>query len=186
MNNKLTEQIILHILSNLGVLPATFIDQEATQSLFDKQFLLSEKLSFEVEDGEVLRKNIYGCQISVTDSKEFKMLLADCTQDNDLPEYCLLVQLKESPTFGIYLLFNQLVSDPPDPEAMIAVSADQKHWMPCSPYLQATFLAGMEQIRDLGFGWNKCSEYQDQYQQLLSFIKFHSKFYEVEDEGQEG
>lgn len=185
MNRKLTEQIAYHVLANLGVLPATFISQAGLQSLIDKQFLLPEKLSFETETGEVLRKNVYGCQISVTDSKEFKMLLADCTQDQDLPEYCLLIKLKDSPTFGVYLLFNQLVSDPPDSEVMIAVSADSKHWMPCSTYLEATFLAGMEQLRDLGFNWNKCTSYQEQYQQLLSFINFHSKFYGADDEGQE-
>lgn len=185
MNKKLTEQIVYHIFSNLGILPSTFINLDGTKSLIDKQFLLPEKLKFEIENEEIIQKNIYGCQISITDSKEFKMLLADCTQEKNLPEYALLVQLKDSPTFALYLVFNQLVDDPPETEAMIAVSPDFKHWMPCSPYLQATFLAGMEQLRDLGFGWNKCLDYQDQYQQLLSFIKFHSKFYEADDEGQE-
>jgi hypothetical protein len=185
MNQKLAEQIAYHVLSNLGVLPATFIKQDNLQSLVDKKFLLPEKVSFETEDGELIRKNVYGCQISVTDTKEFKMLLADCTQDEDLPEYCLLVQLKDSPVFALYLVFGQLVTDPPDSEVLIAVTPDNKNWMPCSTYLQATFLAGMEQIRDLGFNWSKCLSYQDQYQQLVSFIKFHSKFYGVDDEGQE-
>jgi hypothetical protein len=185
MNQKLTEQIVYHVLANLGALPSTFVGQKATQSLIDKQFLLPEKVSFEIEGGEIQRKNIYGCQITVTNSKEFKMLLADCTQDKDLPEYCLLVQLKDSPTFALYLVFNQLVSEPTDSEAMIAVSVDKVHWMPCSAYLQATFLAGMEQIRDLGFSWSKCTGYQEQYKHLLSFIKFHNNFYGAEDEGQE-
>jgi hypothetical protein len=184
MNRQLTEEIIYHILSSIGVLPAAFIKQDTLQSLIDKQFLLSEKITFQSETGESIVKNVYGCQMSVTDSKEFKMLLADCTQEADLPEYCLLVQLKDSPVFGLYLLFNHLAENPPDSEAMIAVSSDGKHWMPCSMYLQATFLAGMEQLKDLAFGWGKCTSYQDLYQQMLSFIKFHSKFYEVEDEGQ--
>lgn len=184
MNRSLTEEIAYHILANLRILPSTFVAPSNTQRLVDKQFLLSEKLSFE-EDKQVTSRNVYGCQILVTDNKEFKMLLGDCTIDDDLPEYCLIVQLKDAPVFGLYLAFTRLLEDPPDSEAMIAVSPDKKNWMPCSTYLQATFLAGMEQIKDLGFGWSKCSNYQELYEQLLSFIKFHSKFYGVEDEGQE-
>ena len=185
MNNKLTEQIAYHVLSNLGVLPSDFVDQEVTRSIIDKQFLLSEKISFETTTGEVLRKSIYGCQVTVADAKDLKILLANCTEDKSLPEYCLLIQLKDAPAFAVYLIFTQLSEESLDPEALIAVSVDKKNWMPCNVYLQSTFLAGMEQIRDLCFGWSKCTNYQDQYQQLLSFIKFHHNFYGVTDEGQE-
>jgi len=185
MNQKLTEQIAHHVLSNLGVLPSNFVDQQQTKSVIDKQWLLSEKITFESETGEIVRKNVYGCQVSVTDNKEFKLLLADCTQEKNVPEYCLLIQLKDAPAFAVYLIFNQLVDDPPEPEAMIAVNADKKHWIPCTTYLQATFLAGMEQLRDIGFGWTKCRDYQELYTQLLSFIKFHDNYFGVTDEGQE-
>jgi hypothetical protein len=185
MNSKLTEQIAYHVLSNLGVLPSNFVNQEATRSIIDKQFILPEKISFESETGEVVRKNIYGCQVSVADSKELKILLANCTEDTSFPEYCLLVQLTDAPAFGLYLIFTQHSAEPLDPEPLIGVSVDKKNWMPCSVYLQATFLAGVEQIRDLGFGWAKCNNYQDQYQQLLSFIKFHHNFFGATDEGQE-
>jgi hypothetical protein len=177
MNQKLTEQIAYHILANLGVLPASFIDSKETRSILDKQFILSEKISFETLDGDVFHKNIYGCQIVISDSKEFKLLLADCTQEKDVPEYCLLTQLKDAPAFGVYFIFNQLVADPPNPEALISVNTNNKHWIPCSTYLQATFLAGMEQIRDLGFGWTKCTDYKEQYNQLLSLIKFHDNYF---------
>lgn len=183
MNKELSEQIAYHVMAHLGIFPATFIRQDTLQSMIDKQFLLNEKVSFQLED-ETFKKNVYGCQISVTDSKEFKMLLADCTQNSALPEYALLIQLKDSPVFGIYFLFNQF-KEPIDSEVLIAVCSDKQHWVPCSTYLQATFLAGMEQIRDLGFSWSKCSSYQEQFQHLLSFIDFHSKFYGDGDEGQE-
>lgn len=184
MNRKLTEQIVYHIFAHLGVLPSVFVNRETTKSIIDKPFLLPEKISLENDKGEVIRKNIYGCQARVADSKEFKMLLADCTEDEKFPEYCLLVQLKDAPAFGMYLIYTE--SEEVDPEELIAVSADKEHWMPCSIYLQSTFLAGMEQVRDTGFAWGKCTNYQEQYQQLLSFIKFHHGFYGVSDEGQEG
>lgn len=185
MNSKLTEQIAYHVFANLGVLPSSFINPEQTKSVIDKQFLLPDKITFVTEEGDVLRKNVYGCQISVTDTKEFKMLLADCTQEKNVPEYCLLIQLKDAPAFGVYLVFNQLVDDPPEPEALIAVNTDKKNWIPCTTYLEATFLAGMEQLKDLGFGWSKCNSYQDLHAQLLSFIKFHNNYFGVTDEGQE-
>lgn len=184
MNEKLTEQIVYHVLSNLGILPCNFINVDQTKCLIDNQFLLSEKITFQTDEGILLQKNIYGNQASVTDKKEFKMLLADCTQEKDIPEYALIVQLQDAPVFGVYLIFNQLVSDPPEAEAMIAVNTDKKHWIPCTVYLQATFLAGMEQIRDISSTWNKCKDYKDLHSYLLSFIKFHDNFFEVTtDEG---
>lgn len=182
MNQKLTEEIVYHVLANLGALPSAFVDQETTRSVIDKQFLLPEKLTFEME-GEVLRKNVYGCQIAVG-GKDLKLLLADCGQNNTFPEFCLITQLRDAPTFGMYLIYNGLNVESFDPEAMIAVSADTRYWVPCSTYLQATYLAGMEQLRDLGFGWTKCTAYQAQYAQLLSFIKFHNNYYGAQDEGQ--
>lgn len=183
MNRHLTEQIAYHVLANLGVLPADFVDQNVTKPIMDKQFLLPEKVSFESEDGTTLRKNIYGCQINIADAKELKMMLVDCTEEKNLPEFCLLVQLKDSPLFGLYLIFTGLSNEPIDAEALIAVSTDKTHWMPCSTYLEATFLAGMEQIRDLGFGWTKISDYSDMHKQALSFIKFHHGFCGEVNEG---
>lgn len=185
MNAKLTEEIAYHILSNVGIFPSNFVNQEKSQSLIDKQFILAEKISFETVEGESVHNSLYGCQIGITNDKEFKILLANCTQEKDIPEYALLIQLKDAPAYGIYLIFNRMVEDPPESEALIAVSTDNRFWMPCTTYLQATFLAGMEQLRDLGTGWKKCANYQAQYQQLLSFIKFHDTFFGGSDEGEE-
>jgi len=181
MNRKLTEQIALHILANLGVVTANFVNKESTQSIINNSYLLPEKISFVGEDKE-LRKNIYGCQVSVADAKELRLLLADCTQEKEFPEFALLVQLKDSPAFGLYMIVS---NDKIDSEVLFAVSTDKQSWMPCSIYLQATFLAGMEQLRDIGFGWTKATNYSEQYHRLLSFIKFHHSYYQEEDEGQE-
>lgn len=184
MNPKLTEQIAFHIFANLGVLHADFINHELSKSIIDKTYMLQEKVSFEIE-GKVIRNNIYGCQVTVADGKELRLMLADCTQETDFPEYALMVQLKDSPAFGVYMIYTKKVDEKVDPETLIAVSTDKGIWMPCSTYLQATFLAGMEQIRDLGFGWTKVTNYADLHKQLLSFIKFHQNIYWEDNEGQE-
>ena len=186
MNDILTAEIAFHILANLGVLSSNFVNVETTKSLIDKNYLLPEKIIYQ-QDDQTINKNVFGCQVSITNNKDFKLLLADCTMDKNNPEYGLLVQLKGSPTFGVHLIqdHNYELNDLLSLQAIIAVNSDKKHWIPCSTYLQATFLAGMEQLRDLGSGWKKCDNYKDQYQLLLSFIKFQQQHFGGFDEGEE-
>lgn len=182
MNYQLTEEICYHILANLGVLPSTFVSVQSSRSIIDKQFIIPDKINFQIEDQSV-SKNVYGAQVMITGDKEFKLLLVDNSLD-DVPEYGLLVQMKDAPAFGVYLVFNKLL--PPDQQieaqAMIAVMSED-HWIPCSIYLQATFLAGMEQLRDLCVNWGQVKSYDQQYQNLISFLDFHSNFYGGQDEG---
>lgn len=184
MNYVLMAEIVKHVLANLAVTPSEFVNLERTKSLTSKEFLLKEKLNFETDEGAPLKNNVWGCQISA-EQQEIKILVGDCTQDKNFPEYCLLVQLKDSPAYGLYLMYTEAMEESFNPEPMIAVSVNNKDWMECTTYLQATFLAGMEQIRDLGLSWSKCADYTENYQLMVGFIKFHNSFYEAYYEGQE-
>lgn len=177
------ENIIRHVMANLAIIPSSFVDPDKTKSLMSKEYLLTEKLSFESEE-EVIKNRIWGCQISL-EQQELKFLLGDCSQEKNIPEYCLIVQLKNAPAYGVYLVFNDLVSSQVDSEPLLACTLNGKEWMECQTYLQATFLAGMEQVRDVGLSWNKCTDYKDQYELMLSFIEFHNVVYEAKYEGQE-
>lgn len=178
MNLVLMEHITHHILVNLGVLSATFLDYKKTQSIITKEFLLDQKLLFKNESEDIIKNPIYACQIDV-EQRAFKIMLGVCSQDDNIPEYCLVIQFEGNPAYGLYLVCDPSV----DSEALIAVTANDKDWMPCSTFLQATFLAAMEQLKDIGLGWNKCVDYQKHYEMLLSMIKFHEAYYEVENEG---
>jgi hypothetical protein len=180
MNLNLRAEIVKHIFANFGVIPSKFVN-EKTRSLASKDYLLIEKLSFEDDDG-VIENSIWGCQLSA-DIQEIKILLADCTQEDKSPEYCLLIQLKDAPAYGVYLTFNESFGEQTGSACTIAYSLDSKSWMECSTFLQSTFLSGMEQIRETGLAWNKVTNYQSQYQSLVSFIKYHSSIYEAEYEG---
>lgn len=184
MNLNLRAEIVRHIFANFGVIHSFYVSDK-TQPLNSKKYLLSEKLSFEDEDNDVIQNKIWGCQLSA-DAQEIKILLADCTQEKDHPEYCLLVQLKNAPAYGIYLHLNESFGHQTGSACMIAYSLDSKAWMECSTFLQATFLGGMEQIRETGFAWNKIVNYQPQYQALINFIKYHSSIYEAEEVKYEG
>ena len=181
MNKKLLEEIVKHVFANLAVIPSNFVNIDKSKSIMNKEFLLSKILSFELEGNSVERK-IWGCQIS-SDQKELKMLLTDCWQEKDIPELYLVIQLKDAPAYGVQLTYE------PNPtsfeiqsDTMIACSVNNKDWMVCNTYLQATFLAGMEQLKDLGLKWNKCQDYSKQYDLLLSFIKYHDSCYADESE----
>jgi hypothetical protein len=178
MNKELTNQIVKHIFANLGVLKTGFINMKDSKVLPSKEFLLTDKLIFGDDNG-VTKNNIWGCQIS-SEQQELKILLGDCSPDRNTQEYCLLVQLKDSPAYGLYLIPDS------EEESMIAVSMNGTDWMECFMFLQATFLAGMEQVRDMGFGWSKCLNYKDHLDMMKSFIKYHELVfsYEESDEGQ--
>jgi len=172
MSQLLTEHIIRHIFAKLGIIVDKQVDTSKNQSLMDKTLLLPEKLTFQDDNGDTIQNRVWGCQLSLA-QQEMKLLLGDCSQDKKITEYCLVVQLKGTPTYGLYLV-NSEISEP-----LIAVAVE-KDWMPCSTFLQAYFLAGMEQIKDMLFSWSKCENYKDQYALMLSFIKYHSVLYSGE------
>lgn len=179
MNLALREQIVKHIMAGLAVIPSSHISLNKSKSLMSQEFLLSDKLTFEVDDA-LIKNRIWGCQIS-SEQQEIKILLGDCSQEKNVSEYCLVIQLKDAPSYGMYLVCNDNV----DSEPLLACSINGKDWLECNTYLQATFLAGMEQIKELGLNWNKCKDYKEQYEMMISFIQFHSEIYEEKDEGQE-
>jgi len=181
MNRHLMEAIVRHVFANFVIIPSDFVNFNRSKSLMDKEFLLSDHIPFIGEDGQITKNRVWGCQL-VSDQQEIKIFLGDCSQEKDTPEYALLICVKNAPSYGIYLV----VSEEVDSEPAIGVSMDGKNWIECSTYLQGTFLAGMEQIKDLGLGYTKCLDYKEDLEKLLCFIKFHHSLYEDRYEGQEG
>lgn len=177
MNFTLMEQIIRHVFANLVVVPNQLVDVDKTLSLRDPQFLLPETLAFEDADKKQIKNSVWGCRIAANQSMEgITILLGDCTQYADIPEFCVITQLNDAPAYGLYVVYNDLHPEClPDP--LIAVSVNHKDWMPCDTFLQATFLAGMEQIKNLNFGRTKCENYGTQFELMQSFIRFYSLFY---------
>ena len=180
MNKELLEQIVKHIFANLLVIESPYVNKDLSKSLMTKEYLLNDHLSFDCNDEDkdiVKQNNIWGCQIS-TDNSEFKILLGDCSIDKYVSEYCLLVQLKDSPAYGVYITYTDSVfTEDFITEPLIACTLNSTDWLECNTYLQATFLAGMEQIKELGLSWNKCSNYKDQLNMMKSFIKYHASYY---------
>jgi hypothetical protein len=172
MNLELREQIVKHILANLAIIPSTYVALDKSKSLKGQEFLLPEKINFQDEHGHVLSNKLWGCQFAA-EQQELKILLVDCSTSTDIPEYAVLVSLKNQPMYGVYLVDNSEVES----EALIAVSLNGKDWLEANTYIQSTFLSAMENIKSMGLAWSKCQEYQDNLSHLLQFIKFHSYVY---------
>jgi|SRR5579859_491874 len=172
MNLSLLKEIILHIYSNFKIFPSDYIS-DSTKSLVDDLFLLSEKINIEYDHVSYSGK-IYGCQISIMQNM-VKILLGECTIDKKYPEFAMIIKPKEDLFYALYIRANE--KDPHDSQPMLATSLDGKTWMKCSTYLQGTFLAAMEQLKDTHFSYNKCSEYQDLYKSLLVFLQFYDQCY---------
>src|SRR5258708_31122088 len=138
MNLSLLKEIVFHVYAHFAIFTSDFVNLKTTDSLMNPQFLLKEKISFEVEK-TIYQGQIWGCQITVG-PQEIKILLGDCTLDKEFPEFAMIIQPKNAPSYGLYLIYNTLSSSPKDSQPMIAVSPDEgKGWMQCNAGLQATF-----------------------------------------------
>jgi|SRR5208283_2800769 hypothetical protein len=169
MNKTLLKEIISHVLANFVVIPSDFIDPKLTGSLLDRAYILPEKFCFEADD-ITYENEVWGCQLSALQN-EVKVLatkvIAPCET-----EFVMVVQSKDAPVYGLNLCYNAEAGAEVN-DFTLAVSLDGKDWMECATFLQATFLAAMEQVKDLGSMWQKCSEYKSLYDSLISFVKYH-------------
>lgn len=173
MSNRLSEEIIKHVLSCFGVV-SNDVDKTGL-SLNSKDYQLKETILFDTDEGLVKNK-VWGTQF-IVEQKMFKVILADTSIDK-CREYCLLVHLEGLPYYSLYLSADEELS-----QALIAFSMDGSSWNACSTFLQATFLAAMEQIREGLFLQILCEDYKKEYQSLLDFLKFHGAMFEETYEG---
>ena len=180
MNKPLMQEIINHIFSGFSILSSNYFDNTKFKSLKSEKFLLAEKIFFEDDSGKSLKNNIWGIQFTI-ENNFFKVLLADCSVEKETAEYAMVVSLKDSPSYGLYSAYSLDNSHQIDSCPMIAVSVDKQNWMRCNTYLQATFLAGMENVKELTYAPSYLSDYKKEHELLLSFIKYHSLIYGDDD-----
>lgn len=171
MNQNLTNVICQHILTQLGVIPSNI----NSESLLSNKYLTNHTLVLE-DDGFDLTCPIWGAYLKISD-QEIK-LIATKLGSKDKIEYCLNVISNKFPSYGIYLNYDNY--EPQD--GLISVSPDNEGWMPCQIYLQATYLAAMEQTRDLGLVWYKLDEIKKEIEILKSFIHHREQLWDSEYE----
>lgn len=174
MNYILQNEIIKHILFNLGI-PQ---NSTARETLINQKFLLEKFIQIQSED-QTLNNRLWGCDI-VINQQVLKLLLADCSQNLAQEylsqEYCLIIHFDNCPIYGLYFSFDQNETD--NYKSYVAYKdINSNQWIKCSIFLQATLLAGMEQIKDFLFSCKKCPKYEVEYQALISFINYYVDYY---------
>lgn len=180
MNLNLRFEIVKHIFSSFGVIPSKFVDDSKSHSLTDDKFLLKETIKF---DQNTIAK-VWGCQLSA-ESQELRVLVTGIPSNDSMMELSMLVQLKDNPCYGLYLILDSSTGESVLEENLIACSLDGEQWLECNTFLQSSFLTGMEQVKEIGLTWKKCSDHREEFRKLVSFIEFHQLLYGDTSEGQE-
>jgi len=81
-------------------------------------------------------------------------------------ELYVVSHLEGTPTYGIFYYADECE------EAKIALSLSGKEWSDCNMYLKATYLAAMEQLRDIIIFPEICTEYKNEVAALKSFVNY--------------
>ena len=115
MNPHLTESIVEHVFAHFVIFPSDFVNLDKTHSLMSYDYLLPEKLHFEI-GGKIASHNVWGCQLQMG-VVEFRILLGDCSGP-EANEYAMIIQGKDMPTWGCHFSYD--VDDFSEKEAMIA------------------------------------------------------------------
>lgn len=180
MNKELTNQIIRHVYNCLGVkLPNK---NNKNYSILQDKFLLNRKVSF--EDGD--KKSVWGVNIKVEDEASLQILMADLSE-NSLPEFAMICRLTDSPAYGTYLSYQEYMSEEEEScldRPFIAISVNEGSWSECNTYMQASFLCGMEKLKEISVPFSKIED-ESMVDSLIKFIEFYQDKMEIEDERQE-
>lgn len=176
--SQLTDQILAHIYHSLGIGALTNI------SILSDAFLIPRKISFNI-DGEEKIANLWGAQITI-DNLNFRILCGDFS--SEIKEFALVIKLDNCPTYGCYLSFCEMndnhFTNPSD--GMILFSFKDNHWLISNTYVQATFLAGMEQLKDVGAAWQSLVKYDDLIDNIKTLVEYHDNSFELGEDANEG
>ena len=164
--NKLTNEIINHIFLKLGVINKDL--GQIYSSISDDRYLLNRKITLVDDSEQEFDNNIWSSKLDISLEKDLRFLLADCSIGDS--EYALLISLKDSPEYALYY------SDDPS-QCLISCNLNGA-WIEATMYMQASFLAGMEQMKDLNSPLIENNKYDDLYERLIDFIKYHDEVIE--------
>lgn len=171
MNQNLVNAICKHLADNLGV------TENRKISIMANSFRSKNKIQFKDNQDRNDIAKVWSCQTIVNGSK-FRLMCSnlECSHsDYAEQDYIFVVKLDGCPTYG----FSTTIWERDDFEGFMACQINEDgNWMQATTYLQATFLAGMEQLKDLTSTYDKCSNEEDLFKSLKEFIVYRDLFIE--------
>lgn len=170
MNNNLTNQIIAHIFSNLGLM-----ELKVPTSLMDSKFLTDLTIEYETEDYDETTTHKANVWIAQSTNKDEPLITLTCSKfnnnENEISEpgeIVIFIEIEKCPTYACYLNDDKL-------NGLIAFSIKENIWILADIYTQALFLAGMEKFKDLSFKFDKCKDPKTSYSKLIKFIEWYDE-----------
>lgn len=160
MNKDLTNQIVKHIFSNLGIL------EERVATLISDDFLTDLKIEYENINEKLSTANIWATE-AIANGVKIQLMASAFHMDND--EFAIVIEIENCPTYGCYL------ENCKNMNSLIAFSVKNNAWIPTDIFTQATFLAGMEQLKDLTAEFSVCKNTKSLYEKLISFVNFRDE-----------
>jgi hypothetical protein len=148
-HHGLTDEIVKYVFANLG------ISEPRKVSIQHDMFKTNKTISF-IEDGVKQTMPIFACQTEIHD-KKFEITSLKLNNN----EAIVLVRLEGCPMYGAYL------SD----ECMVGVWV-KEHWIKGSMFIQASFLAGMEQMKTIGKPFDGMTDLGDMFDAMKKFLEF--------------
>lgn len=170
MSSKLTNEILLQVFSNIGAVVPTKV------SLKSPSFKLATTI-----DLEDTKLPLWGAEVML-DKSRLRLLLTDLTEKGDIhnKEYGLVVSLDDCPSYAAYVLLESTVVDKNVPRhGKIFFSLEESNWLMTSMFLQASFLCGMEQLKEVPSIWNKITNEEDLVEGMKLLVE---KIFESEEE----
>jgi hypothetical protein len=165
MNESLKQEIINHIFNKFGLLTREDVESGKREGPVSSQFLLDQKLTFEV-DGEKYDNSIWSGETKVDDGSRVQFIIADLTEE--VPEYSLLLQLDSFPPYAARISLD------PEDSGSLFFGIDGK-WHEASTLFQAKILVAVESLMELYVTWSKNTDGEAIYKSLIDFLKFESE-----------
>lgn len=160
---KLTNTIVEHIFHNLG-----FLDTR-TNSLISEMLLTEYTITYDDEDKEH-KLPVYACETRINQS-QIVMAGVVFPAEGTHQEMAVVIHTQDCPIYGCYLWYEG-GSQPIESEGQILMSLKDNTWMDTTTFVQASFLAGMEHLKDLRQTFTICKDAKPIYQTLVAFIKY--------------
>jgi hypothetical protein len=170
MNNELTNAIAKHLFTGLGIYGGVPV------SLRHQLFWTDHQIAFDDEKGEAKMATVWAGETKI-ENKKFSFIYTSLVMKDFPMEDFLVVKLDDNPGYGCYasaeLVVNQFqLNEFNIQDGFIAVQLKSQSWIPANIYLQATFLAGMEQLKDLASRYEKSSKMEEMFGLLKDFITY--------------
>jgi hypothetical protein len=147
----LTDEIVKYVFANLGITEVRKV------SVKDNMFKSDKTISF-IEDSDNPPRTVpvFACRTKVGD-KKLEIVSVVLTPS----ESAVLVRLEGCPMYGAYFWMG---------DGRIGVCI-KDHWVKASMFVQASFLAGMEQLKEVGYPFEPMKKFDDMYDALKKFLE---------------